>query len=235
MTPTPRPPRRGFTLIELLVVVAIIAVLIGLLLPAVQKVRTAAARAQCQNNLKQLGIGLAHYTNDHGGNFPLTSHSTIIPGQAWIQTLAPYLESVDKIRVCPVDPKRDAILAARSTSYALNLYVTTPQVAGGGGVRNINHLPATSRTITVFTISDQVTALGPGRDHGHPDIWFADPALAWARITREIQPDRFGTAPPEHTAGYANYLYADGHVEVIPAAQVKLWADTGFNFARPPE
>ena len=85
-----RQAHRGFTLIELLVVIAIIAILIGLLIPAVQQVRASAAHASCANNLHQIGIAAMNYENVNQGLPPRCN--VTVPYQGWGVTLLPYLE-----------------------------------------------------------------------------------------------------------------------------------------------
>jgi prepilin-type N-terminal cleavage/methylation domain-containing protein len=130
MAPVSR-SRRGFTLIELLVVIAIVAVLIGLLLPAVQKVRQAALRTKCQNNCKQIGLALHAHEAAYG--FLPPSHGTggyAISG-TWLQRLLPFIE--------------------QSSLYQLSIGTAAQQQQAESTAVSIYLCPADPRGLTTFS------------------------------------------------------------------------------------
>jgi prepilin-type N-terminal cleavage/methylation domain-containing protein len=143
-----RRDRHGFTLIELLVVIAIIAILIGLLLPAVQKVREAAARTRCVNNLKQIALACHNYHDnltwmpnglygEYGTGQPLDNNQ-----RTWMQKLLPYIEQKGRrqnenfsLGVCPSDPRGSVIYGGTGGfgTYGLSWYVAADHVVVGDG------------------------------------------------------------------------------------------------------
>jgi prepilin-type N-terminal cleavage/methylation domain-containing protein/prepilin-type processing-associated H-X9-DG protein len=120
--------RRGFTLIELLVVIAIIAVLVGLLLPAVQAAREAARRIQCTNNLKQIGLAVQNY-HDAVGTLPLgcvvtfdRANNPIFQGWGITARILPYLEDQNKFNACNLSlpnetPENDTGMRIGTSTY----------------------------------------------------------------------------------------------------------------------
>jgi prepilin-type N-terminal cleavage/methylation domain-containing protein/prepilin-type processing-associated H-X9-DG protein len=124
-------PRAAFTLIELLVVIAIIAILIGLLLPAVQKVREAAARMSCQNNLKQFGLALHNYANTNGDKFPATrvTVGSDAKFRAWTPIALPFIEQDNVAKLWDMNVKWNVApnLVTSQTNFKLFRCPSAPE------------------------------------------------------------------------------------------------------------
>jgi prepilin-type N-terminal cleavage/methylation domain-containing protein len=186
MSRTPGKRRTGFTLVELLVVIAIIAVLVGLLLPAVQKVREAAARTQSTNNLRQISLAVLNIAGgNNNGSFPPgygVVAGTPLGASAgpWTYHILPFLEQNGiyssptgttgstlntalpiKTYIAPADPTNAS--TSGLTSYAANILVFPMQAGGAPQVSNINStfLDGTTNTV-MFMERYAVASQGAG-------------------------------------------------------------------------
>lgn len=220
----------GFTLVELLVVLGIISVLAVLSVNAVSSGIVHARQASCASNLRQIGVGILLFAADNGGRLPETSH-TGKRDRSWIYTLSSYLGDVDKIRICPADPNAARRLAENGTSYTLNSLVFNPSYDGDGNVvtryNRLALIPKPSKTLLATVVSD--TKFGVGADHTHSEEW-----RSWSALLVDIAPDRHGGNGKDRLKGSSNYLYADGHVEMTKAEDLKQVLDQGDNPAMPP-
>jgi prepilin-type N-terminal cleavage/methylation domain-containing protein/prepilin-type processing-associated H-X9-DG protein len=186
-----RPSRSGFTLIELLVVIAIIAILIGLLLPAVQKIREAANRMKCTNNLKQIGLGVHNYESANGF-FPTSGegNSTGSPPGTWMDYQSTYTQLLPYVEQDNVYRQLNQFLRYNDPAHA-NAFKTKikiflcpsngvskddPQGYGQADYMPIAYVDIDPNTGQRCTLSG---TCGQYRNNGMLALqWGADPALA---------------------------------------------------------
>jgi prepilin-type N-terminal cleavage/methylation domain-containing protein len=239
----PRTDRRtGFTLIELLVVIAIIAVLIGLLLPAVQKVREAAARTEALNNLKQLGLAV-HNAHDAHGKAPMMYGTYGGQDGSVFYHLLPYLEQgnlwsqgPNVARQVPVKAFRHPAdvtyssaggvftltpatdippWASGSTTWGLSSFSANWQFFGDDGGARI--MDATDGTSTTIMFNEKYAVAKNGGNVTGANLWGygVRPTLSVARRLAMNPPPRFPTTPG--ASPDLDYMFAKG-----------WWARSGF-------
>lgn len=199
--------RRAFTLIELLMVIAIIALLVGILLPALSRSRQLGRSTQCLANLHSLGTAVLMYADTNDGRLPhvgLAHGGAVDEGSAWINSAASDIGN-EKITRCPDDrsPHWDSPIGAatqmRRVSYATNYY-TTGQLEGREGCNVLTRIKRPSTTIMWGELAEKGDYAAA--DHYHPESWFANPKpLAAEQLTLDRH------------LGRANWGFLDAHAE----------------------
>lgn len=220
---------KGFTLVELLVVMVIVAVLATGVSVFARSALLKAKESSSGSNMRNIGIALHLYAGDNDGRFPETSH-TVSLDDAWIVSLENYLGEYDETRICPADPQANARLEAGGTSYILNSFIFVPETdAWGDPLGKPLNSPSLIRepenTMIAFVCSDSFGP-GPGNDHTHSNRW-----TSWSAVEADISPSRFGAGGD---SGRCNYLFVDGSVRSISAAELRKKTLAGENIAYPP-